>query len=201
MQPSLQEIAAAAIRDFDAREARRLRRVARAGAGRRPVPPKRKVVRIDPPLADAFQHWEQELINNPAPVEAPPPHKLYLKLIIAALTLAVAGVFGLLWAREAATWRDEELARQRQALVVQGRALHGQIESLTRQAERLEEKARMLAQYSTDQRFSFPGYDDTLLLKQTGDVLADRDRLLAEIEDRRRRLSRLRQDLAGLSTP
>lgn len=200
MQPTLQEVAAAAIRDFEAREARRARRTARVNAGRRPAPP-RKVVRIEPPLAEAFQQWEDELLKHPAPIEAPVPTTLYLKLIVAGLVLAVAVFFGLLWAREAAAWRSEARARQHQALVVQGRALQGQIDSFTRQVERLDEKASVLAQYATDQRFSFPGYDDSHLTKQVGDITADRDRLQAEIADRRRQLARLRQDLAKLAGP
>ena len=199
-QPTLQEIADAAIRDIDARRAKRIRRAGRAVPGKRPVP-KRKSLRVNQPLAEAFKSWEHDLINNPEPVEAPAPHKRYLVLLAAGFTVAVACVFGLVWAREAAGWRNEERARQQQALVVQGKALHGQIESFTRQAERLEEKARILTQYSSDLRYSFPGNDGSLLLKQADDLLADRDRLLAEIEHRRKRLTQLSQDIAVLTAP
>lgn len=202
MQPSLQDIAAAAIRDIDARRAKRIRRAGRLAPGPR-LAPKRRIVRIEQPLplAEAFKSWEHDLINNPAPVEAPAPHKFYLKLFAAGFTVAVACVFGLVWAREAAGWRNEERARQHQALVVQGKALHGQIESFTRQAERLEEKARILTQYSSDLRYSFPGNDGSLLIKQADNLLADRDRLLAEIEHRRQRLSQLSRDIAVLTAP
>lgn len=202
MQPTLQEIAAAAIRDIDVRNAKRMRRAKRMAPGPRPAPRKRMVPIGQPmPLAEAFKSWEHELINNPAPVEAPAPHKRYLVLLAAGFTVAVACVFGLVWAREAAGWRNEERARQHQALVGQGKALHGQIDTFTRQAERLEEKARILTQYSADLRYSFPGNDGSLLLKQADEVLADRDRLLAEIEHRRQRLSQLSRDITALTAP
>jgi hypothetical protein len=199
-QPTLQEIAAAAIRDIDVRNAKRMRRAKRMAQGTRPAP-RRKIVRIEPtvPLAEAFKSWEHELINNPAPVEAPAPHKFYLKLFAAGIVLLVALGFGWAWVRESATWRNEERARQHEAFLLQGRALQAQIDKLTQHTERLEEKARILTQYSADLRYSFPGNDGSLLLKQVDQVLADRDRLLLEIENQRQRLAVVRSNMAELN--
>lgn len=199
-QPTLQEIAAAAIRDIDARRAKRIRRARGLAPGTRQVP-RRKIVRIEQPmpLAEAFKSWEHDLISNPAPVAAPAPHKRYLKFFAAGFVLVVAGGFGLVWARESATWRNEDRARQHEAILLQGKALHGQIGSLTQHTDRLEEKARILTEYSSDLRYSFPGNDGSLLIKQADQVLADRDRLLLEIENQRQRLAGLRNDMAALN--
>lgn len=199
-QPTLQEIAAAAIRDIDARRAKRIRRVRGLAPGTRPAP-RRKIVRIEPtvPLAEAFKSWEHELINNPASVEAPAPHKFYLKLLVAGFVLMVACGFGWAWVRESAAWRNEERARQHEAFLLQGKALQGQIDKLTQHTERLDEKARILTQYSVDLRYSFPGNDGSLLLRQVEQVLADRDRLLLEIEGQRQRLAVVRSNMAALN--
>ncbi len=199
-QPTLQEIAAAAIRDIDVRNTKRMRRAKRTAPGIRPAPRKR-IVRIEQPLplAEAFKSWEHDLINNPAPVAAPAPHKFYLKLLVAGFVLMVAGGFGWAWVSESAAWRNEDRARQHEAILLQGKALHGQIESLTQHTDRLEEKARILTQYSSDLRYSFPGNDGSLLLRQVDQVLADRDRLLLEIENQRQRLAAVRNDMAALN--
>lgn len=198
MQPSLQEIADAAIRDIDARNAKRIRRARKLAAGTKQVP-KKKIVRIKKPLAEAFKEWEHELISNPKPVAAPSPHKRYLWLGVAGIVLVVASAFGLAWARESATWRNEEWARQREALLLQGKALHGQIANFTQHTKRMEEKARLLTQQAKDLRDDFPGNDVSPLLKQADRVLADRDQLNLEIENRRQRLAGLRDDLAALN--
>jgi len=200
VQPTLQEIAAAAIRDIDARRAKKIRRARALAPGTRQAP-RRKSVRLEPrlPLAEAFKQWENELINNPAPVEAPAPHKFYLKLFAAGFVLLVVCGFGWAWVRESAAWRNEEKARQHEAFLQQGRALQGQIDKLTQHTERLDEKARTLTQYSSDLRYSFPGNDGTALLKQVDQVLADRDRLLLEIEDQRQRLAAVRHGMAELN--
>lgn len=151
------------------------------------------------PLAEAFKSWEHELINNPAPVEVPAPHKFYLKLFAASFVLLVACGFGWAWVRESAAWRNEERGRQHEAFLLQGKALQGQIDKLTQHTERLDEKARILTQYSSDLRYSFPGNDGSLLLKQVDQVLADRDRLLLEIENERQRLATVRNNLATLN--
>ena len=132
-------------------------------------------------------------------MEAPAPHKFYLKLFAAGFVLLVAGGFGWAWVRESAAWRNEERARQHEAFLLQGRALQGQIEKLTQHTERLDEKARILTQYSSDLRYSFPGNDDSLLLRQVDQVLADRDRLLREIENERQRLATVRNSMAALN--
>ena len=54
-------------------------------------------------------------------------------------------------------------------------------------------------QYSSDLRYSLNGYDGSLQIRQADAVLADRDRLLAEIENRRQRLAGLHKDMAVLT--
>jgi hypothetical protein len=201
MQPSLQEIGLAAIRDIDARRAKK--RVRRAGGpapgGQRPN--RANPARADVPLAAAFQSWQQAAIGNRAPVAAPAPHKRYLILGAAGFVLMVACGFGLAWARETVGWRNDEHSRRHGALLQQGVALHGQIETYTRQAERLEEKARTLMQYATDLRYSFPDNDGSRELQQADAALADRDHLLEEIKTRRERLAELKENIAALGAP
>lgn len=199
MQPTLQEIATAAIRDIDARRAaKRIRRVGRPVPGGR-LPVKRKTVRIVLPLAVAFEGWERDVIRNRVPLAAPAPHKRYLMFFVTGFVLIVASSFGLAWARESAGWRGEERARRQGAIFQQAAAARGEMAALTRQAERLEEKARILLQYSSDLRYSLNGYDGSLQIRQADAVLADRDRLLAEIENRRQRLAGLHKDMAVLT--
>jgi len=151
------------------------------------------------PLAAAFEDWERAMLRNRAPVAVPAPHKRYLIFFAVCCVLAVAVCFGLAWIRESAGWRDEVRAQRHGAILLQGTALHGEIETLAQQSARLEEKARILMQYATDLRYSFDGGYGSLQIKQADAVLADRDRLLREIENRRQRLSALGLDVAALN--
>jgi hypothetical protein len=150
-------------------------------------------------LAAAFQGWEQAAIRNRRPVTAPAPHKRYLVLGALGVVLIVACSFAFAWVRETGSWRNEAQSRRHAAIMMQGAALHGQIENLSLQAERLDEKARILLQYSSDLRYSYPSQDDSLEIKQADAVLADRDRLLAEIENRRERLKELSKNIANMN--
>ncbi len=198
MPHSLQEIAAAAIRDIDIREAkRRARRLARV---KKPAP-KPKTVRPDLPLADAFAAWEHDVVSNPLPVELPAPHKRYLILFTAGFVLLVAVWFGWAWARESVGWRNEAEAQRHAAILLQATVLHGQMETFTRQAQRLEDKARILTEFATDLRNSPTGDDGSLQLRQADVVLAERDRLLNEIDKHRQRLLGLRRELAAVHAP
>src|SRR5438105_15942647 len=97
MQPSLQEIGLAAIRDIDARRAkRRIRRKDLPAPGaRRPI--KTKLVPVDLPLADAFQSWEQAAIRNQPPVTVPARPKRYLVIGVMGVVMMVTCSLGLVW--------------------------------------------------------------------------------------------------------
>jgi hypothetical protein len=198
MQLTLQEIADAAVRDFDARCAKR-RRAGRAVRDVRSVTPK-NTIRINLPIpvyAEGLNHPPHQHLSPP--LEAPVPTTRYLRIFTAGVVLLAAGCLVLAWAHTSAAWREEARAQRRELILQQGMALHGQIKTLALQAERQEEKARTLLQYSSDLRYSFYGNAGAREAEQAESVLVDRDRLLAEIAVRRQQLSDLSKESAVLN--
>jgi hypothetical protein len=156
--------------------------------------PVRPSLRIDALLKD----WEPAKPRIPIPIAPLKPHKRRLILGVAGFVIMVVGSFGLTWVRDSTDWRDEQQAGRRSAIFQQGKALQGQIEAQSRQADRLEEKAQLLLQYATDLRYSGLLQDSTRQAEQADTLLADRDRLQMEIDHTRQRLAELNQEMATL---
>jgi hypothetical protein len=203
MQPTLQEVADAALRAVERRETRRIRRVSPGSklppgkpSSQNQASPQWRTTQPEPPpltfpdMRNRPRHRKQVL------VALPPPHKRYLAYATASLVVIVVSLFGFAWARESAGWRNEALARKHGALLLQGTALRSQIDTLTQQALRMEEKSRILVEYAVDLRYS--GVDDSRQLEQAGQAYADRDRLLNEVDKLRQRLRVVRRELAAL---
>lgn len=196
MELTLQELVDAASRDLDARDARRQRRV-RNG---------RSVPRVSPSGAPRVaravpaqgEERKGELRSRPAPAAQRAPIRRYVFMFAAVLVLTAAGSLALAWTRASAAWEDEARVRQRELILQQGMALHGQINTLARQAERLEQKARTLLEYSADLRFSSQGRAGDREIEQADAALADRKRLLGEIAARRRQIAELGRQSAAL---
>lgn len=196
MQPTLQEIADAAVRDVEARSTRRRRPARTSGGVKRVSAP--GTVRIILPTPVKVERRDHRPHRSLAPGATPAPTRRYLFIFTTGLVLLAAGWLGLAWARASVGWQDEARGQRRDQILQQGMALHAQIKTLTLQAERLQEKSRILLQYSTDLRYSFYGDAGVSEIKQANSVLADRDRLLGEIAARRQKLADLREESAAL---
>jgi hypothetical protein len=204
MQPTLQEVANAALRSIERREAKRIRRIA---PGAKPLPqgkssPQPKALpswrsdRHEPPPLTFPDMRNRPRYGRQVLVALPPPHKRYLAYATATLVILVVSLFGFVWARESAGWRNEAQVQKHAALMLQGTALRSQIDTLTLQALRMEEKSRLLVEYAVDLRYS--SVDDSRQLEQAGVAYADRDRLLNEADKVRQRLRVVRRELAAL---
>lgn len=156
--------------------------------------PVRSNKRIDALLKD----WEPAKPRAQIPVAPLKPHRRRLILGVAGFVVVVAGFFGLMWVHDATDWRDEQQAGRRRAIFQQGKALQGQIEAQTLQADRLEEKAQLLLQYATDLRYSGLIDGSIRQVEQADALLADHDRLQMEIDLTRKRLAALNQEMATL---
>lgn len=196
MELTLQEIADAAIRDLDARSARRRRPVRPTRGAPRPFPPGPGQVARPLPVKVEVRVRPPRL--RPAAVPAAAPARRYLILFTAGLILLGAGGLGLAWAHASTGWQQEARGQRRELILQQGIILHAQIRTLSQQAERLEGKARTLLQYSADLRNSFDAASGASEIEQAEKVLADRVRLLGEIADRRRQIADLRHEAAAL---
>lgn len=199
MQPTLQEIADAAVRHVEGRGDRK-RRPVRTSRGVKRVAPT-GTVRITLPIPVKVGSPNRPPRLSRAPVAAPAPARRYLIIFTAGLVLLAAGWLGQSWLRASAGWQEEARMQRRELILQQGMALHAQIKTLALQAERLEEKASTLLQYSSDLRHSFYGNAGASEMEQADRVLADRDRLLGEMAARRQQLSDLRQESAALYAP
>ena len=195
MQPTLQEIADAAVRDFDRRDS--LKRVRSSAPGTRKTARRRIVRTADLPMAGPLAGRGHFSYPSLLSHEEPAPHKRYLVRFTIGLVVLVFTCLGVAWAHESTGWHNEEWSRRHQAILLQGTALHGQIRALSRQAERLDEKALIMTQYAADLRYSLFAYDAAEKVQQADLILADRDRLLVEIVHQRRRLAVLREEMAA----
>jgi hypothetical protein len=169
---------------------------------RRPVAPQDRYAKM---IALAEKHCATE---RAAPLPALAPGSLLdttkanrltgrqraIALMAGAVLCTVASLL-YLSVREAAGWTAEARATHREAALIESEGLSARIDELNQQAEALERKATVLANYGQGVGFGQTGQDGNLLVAKADAILADRQRLRHEAGKLAWRQKMLQEDL------